>query len=120
MSEENNPEKSNADAERSVWSNPDDSVIPSPLALPPVEPALNSSSFTLPLPSVSSFLNLGSALSANLVPIGEALYSSRVIEPLLSVSIFANAFSGFGAFFSLGALSSPKESEVARAMMPRI
>jgi hypothetical protein len=54
------------------------------------------------------------------VPIGEALYSSRVIEPLLSVSIFANAFSGFGAFFSLGAFSSPKESEVARAMMLRI
>ena len=34
MSEETNPEKSNAEAERSVWSNPGDSVIPSPLALP--------------------------------------------------------------------------------------
>lgn len=34
MSEESNPEKSNSDLGRSVWSNPNESVIPSPLALP--------------------------------------------------------------------------------------
>jgi acyl-coenzyme A thioesterase PaaI-like protein len=34
MSEDNNSEKSNSDSDRSVWSNPGDSVIPSPLALP--------------------------------------------------------------------------------------
>ena len=34
MSEETNSEKSNANAERSVWSSSGDSVIPSPLALP--------------------------------------------------------------------------------------
>lgn len=34
MSEENNPENTNSDSGRSVWSNPNESVVPSTLALP--------------------------------------------------------------------------------------